>query len=218
MIVPARLRVKDRGVGTVYLSLPIARSDGGSPSACVAMEREAIQKRIDGSRRALDRPKFLLLTGQADLAAKFEVDDFRSILELNYPRATESTAFVYNWVFSSIYDLEPPPPRIPITSPATAVPVAEVSASEPLLHFIVHARVLRSFYALKPIESEGALVAKIQQLFHGIPISIETGVGWLDLIISGGVAAYQFSGLLDQLIGLNTFGAGSTSDSSESLF
>jgi len=226
MTVQSQLRIRNRGVATVYLSLPLARAENGFPVACAALERGAIQELIHGSVRRPADATFLLLTGQADFAARVEVNDFRTILEMNYPPENTS-AFVYNWVFSSIYednDLAASiQPHIPVKGDATPAQFAaaqgsDVSIDEPVLRFIVHARVLRSVYVSQPREVENALVAQIRKLFHGIRISIETGIGWSDLIISGDVQAHQFSDLLNRLIDLNTFSGGRSVSEAIPLF
>jgi hypothetical protein len=221
MTAQSHLRVKNHGSGTVYLSLPLA---------CFANEREAIEDLLRNSRRRPhEAPGFLLLTGQADFAARVVVNDFRTILELGFPREIASTAFVYNWVFSSIYDEEDASvaidTRIPIRGAGKSVPPAMVlpltigvPADEPPLRFIVHLRVMRSFYGSQPLEAESALVAGIRRLFGDIRISVETGIGWSDLIVSGNIRADQFSEASEKLIGLNTYTAGSDPGNSVPLF
>src|SRR5688572_8312333 len=89
--------VADYGVGTVYISLPLAE---------VSRERSTIQA-LQTARRPRgvlpDPPLISLITGQEDLAARFLVEDFRGVWNLGYPAGApdpSSHASVYNWVYS----------------------------------------------------------------------------------------------------------------------
>jgi len=217
---PPPLRVSGRGIGTVYLSLPI----GGFSLARQKFLESINALRDRHSHRELRNPSFLLLTGQADFAARIDVNDFRSVVELGFPTHEDRSPSVYNWVSSVEYDgsnAPRPQIRIPIAQQIREVfPAAPVSQSdEPLMHFIVHARVLRSFYSSKPVEAEATLVQRIRDLFYGVAsLSIETSLGWSDLIVSGGVPADGFPDLLRRLIAFNTFKAGTSESDTRPLF
>lgn len=211
------LSVSATGVGTVYVSLPL----GGYQA-----EREMLLGLLATHRTGVipTPPDVYFLTGQADLAARFQVEDFRGILGLGYPADQAlSAASVYNWVFSVCYQL-PPADILSVLDagedrPGAIAPVAvTASSAESKLHFIVHLRVLRSFYAVDPIEAETRLVQHLKGMFATLELSIETGVGWSDLILNGDVDASRFAELLNILIRVNILRAGNGTDPAMPLF
>jgi hypothetical protein len=113
--------------------------------------------------------EIVFLIGQADLLARYDVTDFRAIINAEYP-APESRLHVLNWIFS-----------VPVLR------VGDQADPAKTIRFVTHVRLRRGIYAHHGVDNERRILGHMRDalIFAGCSAEIQAGLGWADFIIDG---------------------------------
>jgi hypothetical protein len=179
---PARLA--DHAVAMAYAGIPLRT---------FAREKETISQIIGRSKslsHKLISSEVAYLTGQADLMLRLEVRDLRPVVELPYPNEL-SHARVVNWVFS-----------VPYEDPTITTENSDVRENG--FRFVLHGRLRRGLFAVRPVERETKIVDAIRRRFpSGVAAKVHVGLGWSDLIVDGTFAARSFDDFASALVSVH---------------
>ena len=177
------------GFASVYLSLPAG--------AFLEEWREAKRRLRDVPGAVESDPELLHILGQASLAARLHLRDFRGLIRHVYPGAS-SRAIVANTVFSTPYVITRK------TAPAG-------SREFGVFRFMTHIRVRRSAYRYDPVAAESFIVEKLRDMteLDGADVTIDAGIGWADFVLSGTLQVEHFPRFLEWLVEFNRLPMGS---------
>jgi hypothetical protein len=144
---------------------------------------------VDGAVQS--DPELLYILGQASLAARLQLKDFRGLIKLVYPSAG-SKAILANTVFSTPY----------VTTRRSA---STRSRDRGVFRFMTHMRVRRTVYANDPVLAESLIFEELRTLtdIDGADVAIDAGIGWADFVLSGTVQVERFDRFLHWLVAFN---------------
>jgi hypothetical protein len=169
------------GFATIYLTLP---------AGSFIKEWLGAKKRLASIQGAVEGTELELLhiLGQASMAARLQLNDFRGLIRRVYPSATSKTILA-NTVFSIPY--------------VTDRPLRQRADS--LVRFMTHMRVRRTVYVKDPVLAESFILEELRKLtdVEGATVSIEAGIGWADFVLSGAMHTELFHVFLEWLVKFN---------------
>lgn len=171
------------GFATIYLTLPAG--------SFLDEWREAKRRLHFVTGAVHDEPELLYILGQASMAARLQLKDFRGLIKRVYPSAGSRTIFA-NTVFST-----------PYVTDDVAAPAGSETGS--LFRFMTHMRVRRSVYVNDPVLAESFIVDELRKLTSGdgAAVAIDAGIGWADFVLSGAMQAALFDRFLHWLVAFN---------------
>ena len=203
-VTPAEIVLEDRGIASAYVVLPLgALRDEIGELRSLRIKEPRLKKSPNGTfyfdpNERLRARELVHLTGQADVLAQYEVQDFRHILSVDYPTA-KSHAQVLNWIFS--------------------VPCFAVSGQEGDLRFTMHLRLRRSVYAFDAVHDEKCIVGYLRDRLEaaGCSATIHAGLGWADYIVDGTFDPSRMVDFVNYLVDVHR-GCIQTADGRPSVF
>jgi len=171
------------GFATIYLTLPAG--------SFLEEWGEAKQRLHSVTGAVHQEPELLYILGQASMAARLQLKDFRGLIKRVYPNAGSRT-IVANTVFSTPYVIN-------------RAPAPTGSETGSLFRFMTHMRVRRTVYVNDPVLAESFIVDELRNLTagDGAAVAIDAGIGWADFVLSGAMQVGQFDRFLNWLVAFN---------------